>query len=234
MTEQAAEYKTEPKETGAKALPSAKEILAKHGPAGGLVLSLERYARLGWILFIVTLALFMIYIFVGRIVGSPVLAVDESGRVLGSFEYVGADYRTNDEYVKGVARFSSYYLSFNSATIYNDMALALSAMYDAPDTEDDARGQYLARLKTTNLPNTIAKSDSRSYLERDAGYPRVVDGPDADGLVTVQDKGTIRMIVAGTKRPQAYNIFVKVRAVRRSTVYALGTLGIQIIDVWEG
>ncbi len=210
------------------------DIIKAHGPAGGLLLRLQRSARLGWFLFFITAFLFVGYVFIERIIPKPVLAVDESGRVLGTFEYVGGGYRTNEEYTEGVSRWMNYYLSFNAATIYQDVALAASAMHDVPENPDDARDKYFARLKSTNLPNTIANSDSRSHLDHDEGYPKVVEGLDKDGCVTVQDKGTIRILVSGVKRPQRYDIFTKVKPVRRSTLYALGTMGLKIMDVWEG
>ena len=111
------------------------------------------------------------------------------------------------------------------------MAIALSAIYDDPDSPDDARDKFLNRLKATNLPNKIANSDSRSHLAFDDGFPRVTE--QRDGFTTVHAKGTIQITVAGVQRPQGFDVSARVRAVRRNSLYALGTLGVQVIDVWE-
>ncbi len=217
---------------------AAREILREHGPAGGLVLYLQRQARLGWVLFFITAGVFIVYVLLGRLATVPVLAVDESGRVLGSFEYISEAHRTNAEYAAAVARWLDHYLSANSATIYADIAVALSLMHDDPQSDDDTRGTFLARLRASDLPNKIADSDTRSWIVHDDGYPKVIDGPDLQGLVTVHARGTIERAISGSKgvinRVQPYEIYTRVRAVPRSTLHTLGTLGIEIVEVWEG
>ncbi len=87
---------------------SQKELLMMHGSTGGLIMRLQRYALLGWALAAVLLFVFVAYIFADKLFGTPVLAVNEEGQVLGHFEYLSSASRNDSEVVAGGQRFSTF------------------------------------------------------------------------------------------------------------------------------
>lgn len=137
------------------------EILGKHGPAANLIIKLQRYSLLGWGLFFSLLVMDFIVVVVGTIAPKPVIAVDESGRVLGVVEYLSPDSRSDDEIIKGCKRMTDGLLSLNAATVFEDYADAMNMMDDEMLKDTNAalsNDNYLARVKTQG---------ARSHLEFD-------------------------------------------------------------------
>ena len=166
---------------------SAKQILAKHGPAGWFVRSLQRYSLLGWVLFILTLGGHFLIVLLSTLAPRPVVTVDEAGRVLGTIEYLKPDARSDFEIMAEVKRFTSLYLSLNSVTIFDDYAEAMNMMGDeflqatsaslakSPDKPNEEGLNYLSR---------VAAAKARSWLEFAA----------QDGVVLLERRGANALV----------------------------------------
>lgn len=197
------------------------DLLAQHGPTGGLITRLQRYSLAGWALAITFIALFVGYVFVDKLMPVPVLAVNEEGQILGHFEYLSPASRTDDEYVAGAIRFLRSYMSANSAFVFEDYTEALNMM--APDLRQEkidkvVKTGYLARIADAN---TV----SRLELDRDIP-PALIARRDLDGTVRVRGRVVARAGDAmSVERP--FDVTVTLRAIPRTS---LATYGFLVID----
>jgi len=198
----------------------AKALINKQGTTGSLVLMLRRYALLGWVLF------FLLALYTGAFVlvkagqPIPVLTMDQDGRLIGNIDYVDPLSRTDTELISGTKYFLQHHLSANSATIYEDAAIALSMMADRLSE------RTLAQYKTTNQLREIEKADvtSRMTFARDSEKrARVVWRRDDTAAVALQ--GDVRI---GEDISNAYYVELTVQIVPRTQDYAHG---IKIIDI---
>ena len=199
---------------------TANELLAKHGPAGWLVRRLQTYALLGWILFGVTLTLHFVTVLVGTIAPRPIVAVDASGRVLGTLEYLSPTTRTDQDILAASMRFADDYLSLNSATIFNDYAAAMNMM--APPllkaTEEALHHDtYLAR---------VAASHTHSWIEWADGdaAPRILSRHGLDAQVRL--RGTLFVEGPGGQVQKPFDMTLDTRAVARNS---FNTAGLEIL-----
>ena len=199
---------------------TANELLRQHGPTGWLIRRLQRYAVLGWVLFGITFALYVGQGFLDTLRPQPVLAVDETGRVLGKFDFADATARTPEELVAASMHFLSNYLSLNGETIYEDYATALNLMGDA------LRERTIAAIKQDGYLARVQQAKTRSRIEFAAGdeRPTVVE---RNGLhATVRLRG--RLVVypqEGGHREQPFDTALFVTATPRTS---LATSGIQV------
>lgn len=137
---------------------TGNEILREHGPAGWLVMRLRRYSLLGWVLFFVVLVLHFGLVAISSFVPRPVVAVDESGRVLGALEYLSPSSRSDGEIIAACKRFASGYMSLNADTIFDDYADAMNMMGGdmlAASEKSLAEDNYLARVKETGARSRL-------------------------------------------------------------------------------
>jgi hypothetical protein len=147
---------------------SANELLANHGPSGWLIRRLQRYAILGWIMFIGLFILFFLIVILSSFAPRPIVAVDQSGKVLGSIEYLKPESRSDDDLMAAGKRFTALFLSLNSETIFDDYAEAMNLMggslktetdnFIKKSSEDKEAGNYLGR---------VAAAKSHSWIEFD-------------------------------------------------------------------
>ncbi len=196
------------------------ELLAKHGPAGWLVRRLQAYALLGWILFAITLTLHFVTVFLSTISPRPIVAVDPSGRVLGTLEYLSPTSRSDADILDASERFADNYLSLNSATIFNDYAAAMNMM--GPDllqvTEKALHHDtYLAR---------VAASRTHSWIEWANGdaAPQIVSRHLLDA--TVRLRGTLYVAGPGGEVQKPFDMTLEERAVARNS---FNTSGLEIL-----
>jgi hypothetical protein len=148
-----------------------KALLHKHGATGSLVLLLRRYALLGWVLFCLLALYTGAYILVKAGQPIPVLTLDADGQLLGHIDYVDPLKRTDTELISGGKYFLLHHLSANSATIYEDAAIALSMM------ADELRARTLEQYKQTNQLRQIEQADVTSrmtFSREEAKRARVV------------------------------------------------------------
>ena len=194
--------------------------LRRHGVNGFLLYRLGRYALLGWCCFLVSLTAFFLYALIDALRPAPVLAVDPSGRVLGHFEYLSADARSDAEIIAAARYFAERYLSLNSHSIYDDYAAAMTMM-DAAQ-----RAKTTEELRETNYLNKVRRADTRSYLEYLAA-PTLVSRDGDRALVSLSG----RMIIysrAELSTERRFDLLLDLRVVPRNS---WATIGMQVVDM---
>ena len=198
----------------------AKALINKQGTTGSLVLMLRRYALLGWVLFFLLALYTGAYILVKAGQPIPVLTMDQDGRLIGNIDYVDPLSRTDTELISGTKYFLLHHLSANSATIYEDAAIALSMMADTLSE------RTLAQYKTTNQLREIEKAGvtSRLTFARDPEQRARVVWRRAD-TAAVALQGDVRI---GEDISNAYSVELTVQIVPRTQDTAHG---IKIIDI---
>jgi hypothetical protein len=199
---------------------TTKELIHGHGPAGAILLRLRRHGFIGWALFIVTALFFMAYVFLMSLKPTPVLAVDEQGRVLGHFEYLSAESRTNEELVGGSIQFLRYYLSANSAFIIEDFAAALNMM-----AEPLREKKLQTALKTQQILR-IQEAKSRSHIVLSVDQPPMIDRRELRAQVRLV--GELEVQVGTEIVTQPFDITLDIETIPRTT---LSTAGINVIDI---
>jgi hypothetical protein len=195
---------------------AANDLLAAHGPTGWLIHRLQRYALLGWALFLITLLLHFVTVLVGQVSPRPVVAVDASGKVLGTLEFLSPTSRSDQELLAATMRFAHNYLSLNSDTIFNDYADAMNIM--SPELTKATS----EALKKDNYLGRVAAAHTRSWLEWGMGEaaPRVVarNGLDAE----VRLRGTLVVQNATGKVEKPFDISLNTSAVARNSYNTAG------------
>ena len=199
-----------------------KELLQKHGAAGSLVLLLRRYALLGWILFALTAAYHGLFVLIKISQPIPVLTFDKEGRLLGNIDYVDPMQRTDNELLGDTKYFLIHYLSANSATIYDDAAIALTMM------SEELRQKKIEQYKTTNQLKTIEEADVSSRVvfardDEDKKKPTVVWR--RDGKAAVRLGGQVRI---GDEIGNDFFVELTLKLVPRTLSNAHG---IEVIDI---
>ena len=199
---------------------STKDLINGQGPAGQLVLTLRRYALLGWVLFFLTAIYCGLYILVKTAQPIPVFTQDSEGRLTGQIDYANPLQRTPSELFADSKYFLLHHLSANSATIYEDAAIALAMM------GDELRERTLGQYKQTNQLRQIEKANvtSRITFARDADTAPEVSWR-RDETAGIRLQGDVRI---GEKISNAYFVELTVRIVPRTVDYPHG---IEIIDI---
>lgn len=199
---------------------SSNELLQKHGPTGSLLLTLQRYALLGW-----GLALFMVFAFVLAVLAStlsrkPIIVVNEQGQLIGQVDITNSIHRKDDEIVASAKFFARNYLNINSATVFDDYAQAINLM--GPAFRDRTlkavrEDGYLAKIKDGNTTSRI------TWAEKDAiGFQR-----HSNDRADVQLRGHI-LIAGSPNKSVPFNVVVSLTVVPRST---LNTYGVVVTGV---
>jgi len=201
-------------------MKSSKDLLQKHGPAGSLVLVLRRYALLGWVLFFITAGYHALYVLVKTSQPIPVLTFDSQGRLLGQIDYVDPMQRADNELLADTKYFLIHYLSANSATIYDDAAIALTMM------SDELRKKKLEQYKLTNQLKLIEQADvsSRVVFAREGEKKPAVIWR-RDGKAAVRLGGQVRV---GKDTENDFFVELTLRLVPRTLENAHG---IEVIDI---
>ncbi|MBT8342328.1 MAG: hypothetical protein HKP58_01185 [Desulfatitalea sp.] len=158
-----------------------------------------------------------------------VVVVDRNtGEVIG--EYQTTAFRGNQELIAGAKRFAQYHLSFNSATVYDDFAMALNMM------SEKLRKERIAYLKESNLARDIKSTNSISNLEFNEKETRIVEvkGPYAKvelaGDVAIGDRNTVSSEILVNRNKVAFRMLVDIEMVAISSV---NTSGIKVVDYYE-
>ena len=202
---------------------SEKDLLTMHGPTGGLVMRLQRYALLGWGLAGVMLFVFIAYVFADKLFGTPVLAVNEEGQVLGHFEFLSGESRTDEEVMAGGQRFLRDYLSANSAFIMEDYTQALNMM------DEGLKQKKLAEVLENNYLIRIENANTRSHLELSSSHSPQIEWR-RDLQSAVRYRGNVVAQAGNSVVEQPFDITLTLLAVPRST---LATIGFKIIDITD-
>ncbi len=198
------------------------ELLSQHGPPGFLINRLARYATMGWFAFFLSLFIFLFYVAVDKLVPVPVIGVNESGQILGTFEYLDPTTRSDEEVIAGSKYFLDRLLSLNSSTIYNDNSAALNMM------EDDLRAKKIEELKATNYLPRAEAARTHSFNEYDKRHGASIIAK-RDLLRSVRLQGY--MIITpedGKTIEKPFDFTLDIRIIPRNTFV---TAGISIIDM---
>ena len=190
-----------------------------------MVLRLQRFSLLGWFLFSFLLVMNIVVVAIDQIIPAPVIAVDEAGRVLGTFEFMDASQRTNEEILAGAVYFVRNYVNVNSSTIYEDYAASVNMMSPAFATktlDDVRRTGYLTAIKE-------AETQSRVKYARGKDAPQIIRREGLEAAVHLRGDIVVRHI-NGEQRPTPFDLTVFMKLVPRTT---LSTHGLQVIDIQE-
>ena len=201
------------------------ELIARHGLQGSMILRLQRFSLLGWFLFSFLLVMNIVVVAIDQMIPAPVIAVDEAGRVLGTFEFMDASQRTNEEILAGAVYFVRNYVNVNSSTIYEDYAASVNMMSPAfaKKTLDDVRRTgYLTAIKE-------AETQSRVKYARGKSAPQIIRREGLEAAVHLRGDIVVRHI-NGEQRPTPFDLTVFMKLVPRTT---LSTHGLQVIDIQE-
>ena len=204
---------------------TTNELSLNHGFAGSLYIKLQRAAVTGWVLFFLLLTMNFVYVLVNTLIPDQVIAVDESGRILGTFEYMDSSQRTDSEIIAGARFFVRNYVNVNSATIFDDYASAINMM--APEFSkvvlaDVRRSGYLTAVKE-------AESTSRVHFHTGKNKPTIVRRKGVEASINL--KGDIVIIyIDDSKKKIPFDITVSLKLVPRST---LSTHGLQVLNIKE-
>jgi hypothetical protein len=197
--------------------------IRKHGPTGSLVQSLQRYTALGWILFSFTALAFVGYVFIERATPEPVVAVNKRGEVLGTFEYFDGSSRSNEQLKRAAAHFAGNYLSLNSATVYHDIAAAMTMMCD------ELRNKKMKEMATTNYINRVETASNVAHIE----IGEEANQPEPTVLRRRDDRASVRVagaITVGRKNPETrrFEMVLGMNIIPRGK---LGTFGVEVCDI---
>lgn len=198
------------------------ELLAMHGPSRFLITRLGRYAFTGWLAFFIAVLAIFAMSAIYSLKQVPVLAVDGAGRVLGTFEYLDPTTRSDEEVIAGAKYFLDRYLSYNSSTIYNDYAAAMSMM------NETLRGKKMEEITTTGYLPRVEKSKSHSFNEYDRENGAVIIAQ-RELLRAVRLKGFMVITTnSGRTLEKPFDITVDLKVVPRNTFV---TAGIEIQEL---
>lgn len=200
---------------------TTKELLEQHGPTGGLIRTLQRYALLGWGLFAVTLLGHFLIVALSTLSPKPVVVVNEGGTVLGVLEYLSPASRSDDELIAGCKRFTGFYMSLNAATIFDDYAQAMNMM-DGPFLE-----YTMKALKEDNYLARVADAKARSWIDFDRDGVQLFDRHDMGAQCRLA--GSINIDTGSPDGPtvKPFDITLGVQIVARNSQ---NTSGIKIIS----
>lgn len=201
------------------------ELIMSHGIQGSLMLKLQRFSVLGWVLFLFLLVANVMVVAIDQIIPEPVIAVDESGRVLGTFEFMDASQRTRDEILAGATYFVRNYVNVNSATIFEDYAAAVNMM------SPELAKATLSEVRRTGYLTAIKEGETDSRIKFSSGKaaPAIIRREGLEASVHLRGDIVVRYL-SGTERSTPFDFTVLMRLVPRTT---LSTHGLQIIEIKE-
>ena len=179
-----------------------KELINMHGPSGKLVMSLRRYALLGWILAAILFVLLVLTLFIDSLRDVPVLAVDETGRVLGTFEYLDNNARTNEEITLTLKRWVDAKTSSNSSTIYEDHFFYQSLC------SDELYLKEINIMQANLAPKKIKDAKLSSYVEWDDNQTKILKKEGKN--ITFNAVGKVVIRESNTKLKFNYTISAKI------------------------
>ncbi len=151
--------------------------------------------------------------------------MDESGRVLGTFEFMDASQRTNEEILAGAIYFVRNYVNVNSSTIFDDYAASVNMMspdFSQKTLEDVRRSGYLTAIRE-------AETQSRVRYASGKLKPQIIRREELEAVVHLRGDIVVRHIT-GEERPTPFDLTVFMKLVPRTT---LSTHGLQVFDIRE-
>ena len=135
---------------------------------GDLLKATAWVGRLGWIAFFVLLVFFMLYALIQNAKITPVLAVKD-GEIVGEIVWYDRP-RSDEEIVVDVSRWAKAYFSQDSDTIFEEAALALSALSDELKQQkmDEWGSDEIQKIFGTNYLAYIRDLQQQTRIQFDA------------------------------------------------------------------
>lgn len=206
------------KKKSQKVLGINNALSAINDKPGGLVQLVARQLFFSRIYNAVITVLFAVVLMVLVLKPTPVMVVDESGNPIGQYEWFDSQSRSEIEVLASSKRFVQSYISLNSATIFEDAAIALNAMCDPLQDETKKEWKdkgYLARVYNAGAVSRVSFDDEKSTIELDRG------------------RGVLRLVgtlYVGVKQPQAspFDIALELIVVPR---HPSNTLGVEVCAI---
>lgn len=202
-----------------KPIKTEKNPLLNHGPAGWLIIRLQRYAVLGWVIAFVVIVLHFAVLFASTLSPRPVMVVDQGGNIVGQIEYLKEGNRSDREIIESSMHYVSLCQSLNSSTIFNDMAACMNLQ--TPELQA-ITGES---IKKDNFLQRVEELKTRSWIEFGTGEasPAIVGRKDKESRVRL--KGNI-FVDMGQKNiePKPFDVTLAVRPAARNTKNTLGIL----------
>lgn len=198
-------------------------LLRQHGPTGWLILRLQRYALLGWALFLITFSVLAIKYVITGLLPTPILVVDTAGRILGKVDFFDATARSEEEILAGGMHFLTNYMSMNSETIFEDYANAVNMM------GKPLRERTLRTVKEDRYLLQIQGAGSRSRLEFAKGEdrPKILERSGQKSTLRLRGK-LIVYPKDGKEAEHPFDVTLFTASIPRTT---LTTQGIEIEDI---
>lgn len=193
---------------------TASDVLKGHGPMGGLILRLQRYALLGWVLFFIMLFFHFGVILVSSLVPRPIVAVDEAGHVLGNIEYLKPSARSDDELTASAKEFARLFMSLNSETIYNDYSAAMNMM--CPELYEVTK----EGISKDNYLHSVELAKSRSWLEFASDAAVLVERKELQ--VRTRVRGTLNIQGTTDILAKPFDMSLLLRIVPRNSQHTAG------------
>ena len=199
------------------------ELLAMHGSNGFLITRLSRYAITGWLAFFLSMSLFFVYVAFDKLVPVPVIAVNGSGQILGTFEYLDPTTRTDEEVIAASKYFLDRYTSVNGSTVFEDNAIALTMMVPK------LRERTLESLKETQYLLKAEKARAHSFNEYDKNDgARIIAKRDLLRAVRLKGYLVITPRVGGDVIEKPFDITLDIKIIPRNTFV---TAGISVVEI---
>ena len=191
--------------------------LALHGTQGRLIITLQRYALLGWLAFFVLLFLMMALIFISTFAPKPVIAVDANGRVLGTLEYLSGTSRTTQEIEAAAQYAAENCLSLNADTIENDITECMNMM------AEPLYNQWLNMLKAGYV-SRIKQAAGRSTVQFDKDGVQLLSRKALVSMVHLKGKLETHTLVgtSSESRAQPFDMTLTLTAIPRSSISTRG------------
>jgi len=135
---------------------------------GDLLKATAWVGRLGWIAFFVLLVFFMLYALIQNAKITPVLAVKD-GEIVGEIVWYDRP-RSDEEIVVDISRWAKAYFSQDSDTIFEEAALALSALSDELKQQkmDEWGSDEIQKIFGTNYLAYIRDLQQQTRIQFDA------------------------------------------------------------------
>ncbi|RFA24255.1 hypothetical protein CAI21_22375 [Alkalilimnicola ehrlichii] len=184
----------------------------------------RRYHWLGWVLAGLIFLFHLYYVTLDKVQPVPVIAVNEAGAVLGTFEYLNPMARSETELEAAAISFLRAYLSADSATIFEDAARALNMMDETLAAA--IRSQWIESGYLSTISSSPARSHFRSF------NAEVLDRREQHAQVRVTGERVLTIPPMGDKRAEdivtEFDITLPMAIIPRTR---LATHGVRILDI---
>jgi hypothetical protein len=190
---------------------------ALHGTQGRLIVRLQRFSVLGWILFFLLLIGVMGLVAVSTLAPKPIVAVDAAGRVLGTLEYLSPSARSDQEVQATAAYVAQSCMSLNADTIAEDLAECMNMM------AEPLYNHWIELLKTGYV-SRIHQAGARSTVLIPSDGVTIVERKGLTATVQVHGKLMLNSMAEGRSSTdeKPFALELTLTAIPRSTISTRG------------